>query len=132
MEEKTDFNDLFDNYKPRMSSGEEFASSLFKVLDAVETVRSENLELKRRNRISAFIASIAGFLMGVITTFLYPYINLFIINIIAGFSFNSVNLNPGIEEASRVLTWASIGILSVMTALSVYRLTFITLKKVKE
>jgi len=68
-----DIKKLFDSFSPGLSSDFDFMKRLERNLDAIEIIKSSNAAFNRRQRRAAFIAAVAGFVAGVVFTFLLPF-----------------------------------------------------------
>jgi TctA family transporter len=66
---------LFSEFSPELSSSSLFMAKLEKNMEAVEFVKQHNLALKKRNKQAIAIAIACGFIMGVISTLLYPIVS---------------------------------------------------------
>lgn len=66
---------LFQGFQPEFSSDMDFMSRLQRSMDAVESVRRQNLALQKRNKLAVAIAALSGFVLGVIMTLLFPIIS---------------------------------------------------------
>lgn len=112
--------ELLGSFKPELSSDDLFMARLQSRLDAVEIVRRHSAEVRRHNRIAVVVAALAGFVMGVVMTLLFPLIGDWVSTVdislpyIAGDSFN-VNL--------RMFAWALTAVVSGITAYNAYIIT---------
>lgn len=66
---------LFQNFEPELSSDFNFMARLQHNLDALELVKQHNEAFRKRNKLALLIASIFGFVFGVISTLLFPLAN---------------------------------------------------------
>ncbi len=66
--------DLFNNFRPELSSSFQFMTQLQKNMETVEILKQHNVALKKRNRLAVAIAGVSGFVMGVIMTLLFSLI----------------------------------------------------------
>ena len=118
--EEDKLRDLFEGYDPNMDSGRIFIERLEHNLDSVELIHEQNAKAVRRNKIAVFVASIAGFLTGLLFSSLLPYLEAFM----SGLELK-IKINTDIIEIAdyyHVLTWIIIGGISVMVSLSTYDL----------
>lgn len=65
-------NDLFNNYRPSLSSTADFMEGLNRRLDAVRLVKEHNAAYRRRCHRAVVIAAIAGIATGIIMSALLP------------------------------------------------------------
>ena len=65
---------LFEDFNPELSSDADFMKRLNDRLDAVEYIKKKAAADSRRNRLSLWVASLAGFLAGSLTTLAVPYL----------------------------------------------------------
>lgn len=70
--------DLFAGFNPQIGSETDFLSRLQTSLAVIEEVRKEQAALRRCCRIAAVIASVAGFMTGLVLAFYMPEIAGFI------------------------------------------------------
>lgn len=112
--ENEEFRNLFNNYEPELSSMTQFMDKLRHSLDAVEFVKQRNMAMRRRNRLALVIATLAGFLSGVILTLALPYfVNLFSVT-------NVIIPRSGLIIDLRIVTWGLIAVVSVVISLNTY------------
>lgn len=71
--EDNKLKDLFAGFNPPMADDRNFMLQLERSLQAVEIAKNQCAEIKRRNRMAVIIASLVGFVCGVIFTLCYPY-----------------------------------------------------------
>lgn len=67
-----DIRELFSDFRPALTSDDNFMQQLDKRLDAVETLKLITTRQKRANRIAVAAALLAGFTSGVACTLLMP------------------------------------------------------------
>ena len=63
---------LFSDFEPRLSDDSLFMSKLTRNLDSVEFIKARNVANHRKNRLAMWIASIAGMVMGILMTLIFP------------------------------------------------------------
>lgn len=117
--------DLFNDYKPELTSSFHFMSNLQKNLDAVEIVKSQNLALKKRNRRAIAIAATTGFVMGVIFMLAFqffgdPGIFFSLVFPFLPTHFTSINL--------QIISWIVMGGASIITAFNAYEIAMAKLR----
>lgn len=122
MEEER-LKDIFKEYEPSLSSRLAFMERLERNLNAVEIIHQENARATKRNRLAVILASLAGFLTGILFSFALPYISDTIAAIEDSIPTNSMltNLNAILEFQS-VIAWIIIGAISVFTSIGTYNM----------
>ena len=65
---------LFENYHPELSSDYDFMQEVKSQMDKFEIVKSYASHTRRTNRLAIVIASVIGFITGVLSVFIYPYL----------------------------------------------------------
>lgn len=121
--------DLFQNFKPELSSDFKFLTKLQRNMDALELVKHQTAMQRKRNRIAVIVAAITGFVMGVIITILFPILA----DTLSTFSITL----PAPDFSPISINWQIIGyilaaIVSVFTALNAYEITLSRLSRRKE
>lgn len=84
--ENDGLKDLFDGFQPVSGSDARFMDRLLDRMDAIETIRSENAALRRRNRTAMTIAAAAGFAAGVLFTLAFPALRELMTGVASGMS----------------------------------------------
>lgn len=69
-----DIERLFDGYRPQLSDSSVFMERLGRNLDMIEEIRRQNASERVRGRAALAIAAVAGFIAGVLFSFMLPYI----------------------------------------------------------
>ena len=121
--EEDRLKDIFNEYEPDLSSSFAFMERLERNLNAVEIIHQENAKAIKRNRLAVILASMAGFLTGILFSFAFPYISN-IISTLEGFiptysMLNNLNFNIEIQS---VIAWIFIGAVSVFTSIGTYNM----------
>lgn len=119
--EEDKIKELFSSYDPELSSSLAFMERLERNMEAVEFIHRENEAIMKRNRLAVAIASVAGFVTGVIFTLLYPYILALVET-----SVNSLLAAcqiPGALYGIHIITWLIIGAIAVGVALNTYSIS---------
>lgn len=119
--EEDKIKELFSGYDPDISSGIAFMERLERNLNAVELIHQENSEVLKRNRIAVAMASMAGFLTGVIFTLLFPYIDSLVQTLMSTI-LTACSL-PDSLYGVHVISWLAIGGVSAFVALNTYSLS---------
>lgn len=111
--------EIFGNFNPDLSSGNDFMARLQQRMDTIDMVRQYNAELRRRNRIAVMIAALAGFIMGVALTLLMPLIG----DWIATFRLSVPELHISTLAIDyRYIAWILLAAISMFTALNTYEI----------
>ncbi len=119
--EEDKIRDLFNAYKPELSSRLDFMDRLERNLDAVEIIHKANANVMRRNRVAVLAASIAGFISGIIFSFLIPYLNS-ATSIVAMKISTDNQFLCRFSEYQPIVTWLIIGAASVIISLYAYKI----------
>lgn len=109
---------LFSNFNPLMSSDKRFITRLQRRLDTIDRLNHEMVTMRRRNRRAVILATLAGFVAGVLTCLLLPSLTSLIIKPDLQWSFLSL-ISP---ESSAVL-WLLPAGAALLASLGVYSLT---------
>lgn len=112
--------DLFQGFRPELTSDSLFLNKLKRNMEAVELVKQHTEALKRRNRIAVGVAALTGFIMGVILTLLYPLIS----ETVSSFSLTiSDHGILDVEIDWRIVGWIVMGVVCVLSAINAYEIT---------
>lgn len=117
----SEIRELFSGFNPKINSNDAFMSRLEENLDAVEMLKQSQERFKRNNYKAFVCAGITGFVVGVLTTLVFPYLEDLLIyfqNIIPGFAFKTY-----IFEYQSVVLWGIAGLASILAAHNVYDLS---------
>ena len=98
---------LFEDFNPPLGSDADFMKRLNKRLDAVEYIKEKAAADSRRNRLSLWVASLAGFL----TTLAVPYLT----GLLASLDIAS--------EYTSSIPWIAVAAMAIVSALSAYDLS---------
>lgn len=119
--EEDKLKDIFSAYEPKLSSSLVFMERLERNLNAVELIHKENAEVMKRNRIAVAIASVAGFIAGIIFTLQLPYIKGIVASIMETFpAFGSLDSTG---SYSLGIAYLIIGAVSVFVAINTYSIS---------
>ena len=102
---------LFEDFNPGLSSDADFMKRLNDRLDAGEYIKEKAAADSRRNRLSLWVASLAGFLAGSLTTLAVPYLTELL-----------ASLKIASEYASSI-PWIAVAAMAIVSALSAYDLS---------
>lgn len=120
MEEER-LKEIFSEYDPELSSSLAFMERLDRNLNAVELIHQENDAVMKRNRLAVVIASVAGFVTGVLFTMMFPYINGLLQSLLSNIL--SASLLPDTHYGIHVVSWFLIGGISVLVSLNTYHIS---------
>ncbi len=65
--------DLFNSYRPELTSEDSFMKCLQYKLDAVELIRDKMASQRRKDIRATWIAAICGLIVGILLTLVYPF-----------------------------------------------------------
>ena len=119
--EEDKLKDLFKSYDPELSSSRVFLERLERNLNVVELIHRDNASVLKRNRIAVAIASVAGFITGVVFSLLLPYIEVFVNYLLS--SLLSAFRLPDVLYGNQVVSWLLVGAISVLVGLNTYTIT---------
>lgn len=126
--EDNDIKKLFNAFDPELPSDFDFMSKLQHRLELMEMIKHEQLAMQRRNRMAVLIAAMAGFVMGVVLTLLYPLAAEWLRSI--DFGQPSADLAAGLS-AYNFIAWGLLATLSGVTALNAYEIALAKLSHKK-
>lgn len=109
--------ELFAGFRPEIGSENDFISRLQASLSVIEDIKKEQASLRRCCRIAAAIASLAGFLTGLLLALFLPDIAAFI----GGLEWPSVHL-PQCDFTS--VAWLITACASITVALTSYEAAY--------
>lgn len=118
--EEDEIKKLFSGYEPELSPDSQFMANLQRNLAAVEVVRLQSHQVRKRNRIAVVVAALSGFAMGVLFTLLMPLFGDWMATI--NLSVPCVGLNMSTLD-SQTATWILSALVSGITAYNVYEIT---------
>ena len=115
--------DIFNQFSPQLNSDDLFMMKLMRNLDAVDEVKKQNEELKKKNWRIGVISAMTGFISGVVLTSFFPFIFSFLKNLF-------INLTPfyyDVDFMSEISCWVVICGISIFVSL----FSFNTLNEMK-
>ena len=115
-----DLSKLFDSYRPELGPDHDFMNRLEQRLEAVEFIREQQANRRRRYRLGLVAAAAAGCVVGVIATLVSPWVMAACMGL-AGMS----------ELMAVVATWVVAGVLCVATIFTVYDMCTTSVKKLE-
>lgn len=113
--------ELFDNFKPELSSDNLFMNKLQQNLNSVELVRQQNAVLRAQNKKAVAIAAFVGFVVGVLFTLALPYIGAAVANLQASLQVGS--FAKALADNYLTLAWIVIGGTAVFSAVNTYEIS---------
>lgn len=117
--EDNDIKKLFNTFDPELPSDFDLMSKLQHRLELMEMIKHEQMAMQRRNRMAVLIAAMAGFIMGVVLTLLYPFAAEWLHAI--DFRQSAADLPTGLT-AYNFIAWGLLATLSGVTALNAYEI----------
>lgn len=115
---------LFGDFKPDLPSDDEFMSTLRHNLHAIDAVKRYNIERKAINRKALALATVTGFLFGLISSLFLPYLSGAIENIDFGIALDSASRM--LSDGSTIISIALLGLTTILVSLNVYELVLRT------
>lgn len=115
--------DLFAGFNPPMGDDNQFMSELERNLQAVEFAKIHCAEARRKNRVAVIVASIVGFVCGVVFTLCYPYL----LGLIDGFKDVSSDVAWAVDKYGDVMVWAVCSIATCVLTYASYDISQIAL-----
>lgn len=121
--------DLFRTFQPELTSERGFLSRLEDKMKAIDMVKRQIADMRRRNRIAVAVAAVSGFVVGVVLTLLMP--------MILDWS-TTVNLSvprlgiPEVNVDMHVVCWTLMAAVCVLTVYGSYELTVAGLSRKAE
>ena len=112
---------LFQNFRPGISSDFAFLSRLERNLNSVEIIRQQSAQLRRRSRMAVIIAAVVGFVSGFAASYLVPYIGGIILDIQS--SLPDSDAMRLIADYQTPIAWTIVGTISLIMTLNAYDLT---------
>lgn len=67
--------ELFTAYDPKLSSDADFMENLARRMKTVELLKEKTAEMRRQNHLAVTIATITGFMAGIVFTLCFPYLS---------------------------------------------------------
>ena len=124
--EEDKLKDIFNKFEPELSPDYLFMNRLRGSLESVEMIKERHQAMKRKSRRAVVIATIAGFIVGMLFSFALPYIGESVKNL--AHSYPDMALMKGIAENYLLLGWIVIAALSIYASVNVYDIAFSLLK----
>lgn len=127
--EEDKLKDLFENFKPELSSDNLFMNKLKYNLDQVEMIRQHNMEIATRRKKAVVIAACTGFIVGFLFSLALPYFGNVMMNLQA--SLPPESIIKMITDNYLIAGWLIIGGTAVFTSLNAYDLSLSLMKREK-
>ena len=121
--EDDQLKDLFAGCNPPKGDDNQFMSKLERNLLAVEFAKTHCAEARRKNRVAVIVASIVGFVCGVVFTLCYPYL----LGLIDGFKDVSSDVAWAVDKYGDVMVWAVCSIATCVLTYASYDISQIAL-----
>ncbi len=124
--EQDKIKSIFDNFQPRLATSDEnFMARLERNIRAVEVVKQQLEKNQKRNRLALCMASVTGFIFGILMTLCYPAITNLVKNLLhCNFSLSSIP-----EIYTDTVTLALLGLIGFLISYTVYDITRIIAPK---
>lgn len=113
---------LFDDYEPELAPDSQFMSMLEKQFDTVESIKMQLAQRRWSQRLAMVAATVAGFILGVISMLCYPMIAEALHNAAAATSLEAVSF---IDNYGDVTMGVVICMLTLAVTYVVYDITLI-------
>lgn len=110
---------LFFESLPELSSDSLFMERIKGAVKAQEFLKTKERILKYQSRRAAFVSGVAGFMCGILMSWLYPHILLFFNSLLINFG----NLSLPRDSMSEIFSWISVSLCCVITVFSTYAMT---------
>ena len=111
-----DLRGLFENFNPELNPDKEFLHRFEKNIDMLDKAAEYGAMSKAAARKNAAWAALGGFIAGIISTLLMPYIVNIIMNLLPAQTFEISGLLPGIS----ILSWIFVGAITLITTILIY------------
>lgn len=116
---------LFAEYEPELSPDDKFMHRLEQNLQAVELVKQRVEQMQRKNRLALAVATITGFVLGVLSTFCYPYLTVWL----NGLTIEVADLARFVADYGSVVVWCFLGLVVGVATYCAYDITLIATRK---
>ncbi len=118
--EEDKIKDLFRGYNPELSSDSIFMSRLLRNMKGVELLKQQTAAARCRNKTAVLVASISGFIVGILLTLLIPHLFTWITTI--KISLPYISISP-IEIDMQILSWPLAAIAATLISYNTYKTT---------
>lgn len=121
--------ELFNSYNPKLSPGNRFMARLERNMAAVEDVKRQAVARRCYNTIAVVVASIVGFVTGVLLTLVYPLAGKWL----AGADFSIPGLGVSVMSLDwQIACWVVMVVVCALAAINAYELTLSRLSARKQ
>ncbi len=118
--EEDKIKDLFRGYNPELSSDSIFMSRLQRNMKGVELLKQQTAAARCRNKTAVLVASISGFIVGILLTLLIPHLFTWITTI--KISLPYISISP-IEIDMQILSCPLAAIAATLISYNTYKTT---------
>ncbi len=127
MEEDKELEQLFAGYEPDMLSDTDFMARLEQGMKAIDAIRCQVADGRRRNRKAVVIAALTGFVSGSTLTAAVPYL----VDAIAHWqqSQPASAFADLIAGNTAALAWAAVAAATIAVSVNVYELSLAAMKR---
>jgi tetrahydromethanopterin S-methyltransferase subunit F len=126
--EDDEIKKIFARFEPDISPDNAFMNRLLRNMEMVEDVKRQNLVLRKNDKIAMAVASLVGFVVGIVFTLVSPYVTEMLSMIQAAMSLTTESLI--ITTGLVVISYALIGLISLVMVRYAYTTTFSLLRKI--
>lgn len=116
---------LFAEYEQELSPDDKFMHRLEQNLQAVELVKQRVEQMQRKNRLAIAVATITGFVLGVLSTFCYPYLTA----CLNGLTVGAADLARFVADYGSVAVWGFLALVVGVATYCAYDITLIATRK---
>jgi tetrahydromethanopterin S-methyltransferase subunit F len=126
--EDDEIKKIFAGFEPDISPDNAFMNRLLRNMEMVEDVKRQNLVLRKNNKIAMAVASLVGFVVGIVFTLVSPYVTetLSMIQVAMSLTTEPLIITTGLV----VISYALIGLISLVMIRYTYTTTFSLLRKI--
>jgi tetrahydromethanopterin S-methyltransferase subunit F len=126
--EDDEIKKIFAGFEPEISPDNAFMNRLLRNMEMVEDVKRQNLVLRKNNKIAMAVASLVGFVVGIVFTLVSPYVTetLSMIQVAMSLTTEPLIITTGLV----VISYALIGLISLVMVRYTYTTTFSLLRKI--
>lgn len=117
---------LFSDFKPEMQSDIQFMNNLRRNLNAIESIKQQNADMRSRSRKAVAIAAFVGFIVGCLFSLSLPYLRAEVAR--WQFTLPAESVMNAVADNFTIIAWIVIGATSILAAINTYELSFSLLK----
>lgn len=108
---------LFQSFNPELNQDAEFLQKLERNMNLLDMAAKYNAKFKKENRLSAALAALGGFVAGVISTLIMPFIVTKVIAFSSGFTNVVYSIDPLVTS---IISWVMVGAVTFFTTSLLY------------